>query len=103
MGTEDVDGKPHDVITLVMEVGPGLSLYFDQKTKILSKSERVLPLFGSVGYRFRDHKMIDGILLNRSFELLVNDINNLNRANSNIVVNQTQPGAAQVLTLSLSR
>ncbi len=96
LGTEDVDGRPHDVITLVMEVGPGLSLYFDQETKILNKSERVLPPFGSVGYRFRDHKMIDGILFNRSFELLVNDSNNLNRTNSNITVNQTQESAVQV-------
>jgi glyoxylase-like metal-dependent hydrolase (beta-lactamase superfamily II) len=55
-----------------------------------------LPPFGSVGYRFRDHKMIGGILFNHSFELLVNDVNNLNRVNSNIVVNEAQEGAAKV-------
>ena len=96
LGTEDIDGKPHDVITLVMEVGPGLSLYFDQETKILTKSERVLPPFGSVGYRFRDHKMIGGILFNRSFELLVNDVNNMDRINRDIAVNQTQKGITEV-------
>ena len=38
LGEVDFDGRPHDVITLVMEVGPALSLYFDQESHLLSRS-----------------------------------------------------------------
>ena len=34
LGEVEFDGRTHDVITLVMEVGPALSLYFDQETHL---------------------------------------------------------------------
>ncbi len=77
LGEADVDGRPHDIITLVMETGPGLSLYFDQETHLLTRSERVLPPFGQVDYRFSDYSTIDGIPFAGSFELFVNDEPNL--------------------------
>ena len=40
LGEVEFDGRPHDVVTLVMEVGPALSLYFDKETHLLSRSER---------------------------------------------------------------
>lgn len=76
LGVEEVNGRPHDVVTLVMEVGPGLSLYFDQETHKLNRMERVLPGFGVVEYRFLNYEMIAGIPFNRKFELYLNgDLN----------------------------
>ena len=77
LGEVEIDGRAHDVITLVMEVGPALSLYIDQETHLLTRSERVLPPFGSVDYRFSEYKSIDGIPINQEFELYVNDDLNL--------------------------
>jgi glyoxylase-like metal-dependent hydrolase (beta-lactamase superfamily II) len=77
LGEAQFDGRPHDIITLVMEVGPALSLYFDQETHLLSRSERVLPPFGQVDYRFGDYHEIDGIPFAGSFRLFANDEPNL--------------------------
>lgn len=77
LGEVDFKGRPHDVITLVMEVGPALSLYFDKETHLLSRSERVLPPFGQVDYRFTDYDTVDGIPFSRTFKLLVNDEPNI--------------------------
>lgn len=77
LGTAEVDGRPHDVVTLVMDTGPALSLYVDRETGLLSRSERVLPGFGLVGYRFDDYYEQDGYVLNRRFRLTVEDDPNL--------------------------
>ena len=77
LGEADYDGRPHDLVTLVMEVGPALTLYFDQETHMLSRSERVLPPFGQVDYRFADYQQIDGIPFPNSFKLYANDQPNL--------------------------
>ena len=73
LGEVEFDGRLHDVITLVMEVGPALSLYFDKETHLLSRSERVLPPFGQVDYRFTDYEAVDGIPFSKTFKLFVND------------------------------
>ena len=73
LGEVDFEGRPHDVITLVMEVGPALSLYFDKETHLLSRSERVLPPFGQVDYRFTNYETVDGIPFSKTFKLYVND------------------------------
>ncbi|WP_191621128.1 MBL fold metallo-hydrolase [Marinihelvus fidelis] len=88
LGEADVDGRPHDIITLVMEVGPGLALYFDRETHLLSRSERVLPPFGQVDYRFLDYTTIDGIPFASTFKLLVNDQPNITIDYSSTQVNQ---------------
>lgn len=76
LGEADVDGRPHDIVTLVMEVGPALSLYIDRESHMLTRMERVLPPFGQVEYAFLDYEMVDGIALNRKFKLFVNgDLN----------------------------
>jgi glyoxylase-like metal-dependent hydrolase (beta-lactamase superfamily II) len=77
LGEVDFEGRKHDVITLVMEVGPALSLYFDQETHLLSRSERVLPPFGQVDYRFKDYITIDGIPFSQRLDLFANDQPNL--------------------------
>lgn len=76
LGVQEVDGRRHDIITLVMEVGPALSMYFDQETHMLNRMERVLPPFGQVEYLFEDYSMVDGVAVNENFTLLVNgDVN----------------------------
>ncbi len=77
LGEVEFDGRPHDVITLVMEVGPALSLYFDKETHLLSRSERVLPPFGQVDYRFTNYETVDGIPFSKTFKLYVNDQPNI--------------------------
>lgn len=77
LGEAEVDGRMHDVITLVMAVGPALALYIDQETHMLTHMERVLPPFGQVEYSFQDYTMIDGIAFNQKFNLYVNGEDNL--------------------------
>jgi glyoxylase-like metal-dependent hydrolase (beta-lactamase superfamily II) len=77
LGEVDFEGRKHDVVTLVMEVGPALSLYFDQETHLLTRSERVLPPFGQVDYRFKDYVTIDGIPFSKRLDLFANDQPNL--------------------------
>jgi len=72
LGETELDGRKHDVVTLVMEVGPALSLYFDQQTHLLTRSERALPPFGQVEYLFSDYETVDGIPFASKFELGVN-------------------------------
>lgn len=92
LGEADVEGRPHDVITLVMQVGPALSLYFDQETHLLTRSERLLPPFGLVEYSFEDYYEADGIPLNRRFKLFVNGDSNLDWKYSSIKVNEDIAG-----------
>lgn len=79
LGEAEVDGRKHEVVGFAMEVGPAISLYFDKKNHMLNRSERVLPGFGLVEYRFHDHKKIDGIPFNGRFDLFLNGDPNLER------------------------
>jgi glyoxylase-like metal-dependent hydrolase (beta-lactamase superfamily II) len=88
LGEVEFNGRTHDVVTLVMEVGPALSLYFDRETHMLNRSERVLPPFGQVDYRFTDYETIDGILFSKTFKLYVNDEPNVYIDNLSTVINQ---------------
>ena len=88
LGEVEFEGRKHDVITLVMEVGPALSLYFDQETHLLSRSERVLPPFGQVDYRFTDYATVDGIPFSKTFKLYVNDQPNIDIDIKSTQVNQ---------------
>ena len=77
LGEVDIDGRTHDVVTLVMAVGPVLSLYIDRESHMLTRMERVLPPFGQVEYRFTDYQDVGGIPFNQSFMLYVNGEENL--------------------------
>ncbi len=81
LGSTTIDGNAHDVITFAMEVGPAISLYFDQASHLLNKSERMFVPFGLVEYRFTDYESIDGIPFNKTFNLFVNGDNNMIRTN----------------------
>lgn len=89
LGEVEFEGRPHDVITLVMEVGPALSLYFDKETHLLSRSERVLPPFGQVDYRFTNYETIDGIPFSKTFKLFVNDQPNIHIDIKSTQINQS--------------
>ena len=88
LGEVEVDGRPQDIVTLVMEVGPALSLYFDRETRMLTRSERVLPPFGQVDYRFADYRDVDGIPFAHEFKLYANGQPNLYIDYEMIEVNQ---------------
>ena len=77
LGEADFEGRRHDIVTLVMETGPALSLYFDQETRLLSRAERVLPPFGQIDYRFKEYQTIDGIPFADKLELYANEQPNL--------------------------
>ncbi len=77
LGEAEVNGAPADIVTLVMETGPALSLYIDRKSGLLVKAERVLPPFGQVEYRYLDYASNNGIAVNQGFELFSNGEPNL--------------------------
>jgi len=77
LGETEIEGRMHDVITLVMEVGPALGLYIDQESHMLTRMERVLPPFGQIEYHFLDYNMINGIAFNQKFRLYANGEDNL--------------------------
>ncbi|HET6563776.1 MAG TPA: hypothetical protein VFG52_00065, partial [Xanthomonadales bacterium] len=87
LGTEKINGRDHDIVTLVMEVGPGLSLYLDSETHMLTRMERVLPPFGQVEYRYGDYETVAGIPFNRTFHLLINGEPNIDSQVNRIEVN----------------
>ena len=99
LGVTEYQGRPHDVVTLVMEVGPGLSLYFDQETHMLTRMERVLPPFGQVEYRFEDYKVIEGIAFNQTFQLLINGENNID---SSIHATHVNASVSELVQVSAS-
>lgn len=77
LGEAEIDGRTHDVITLVMETGPALGLYIDQESHMLTRMERVLPPFGQIEYHFLDYATIDGIAFNQKFRLYANGDENM--------------------------
>jgi glyoxylase-like metal-dependent hydrolase (beta-lactamase superfamily II) len=77
LGEAEVDGRMHDIVTLVMETGPGLALYFDRQGHMLTRMERVLPPFGQVEYQFLDYETLGGVPFNQTLRLFVNGEPNL--------------------------
>lgn len=61
LGEIEFDGSSHDLLSFTMPGGPALTLYIDQKTHQINKSERVSGPF-LVEYFFKKHKQVDGIL-----------------------------------------
>ena len=84
LGESSADGVDYDVIAFSMETGPAISLYFDKKNHQLMRSERFLPGFGLIEYRFNDYKSIDGVPFNGQFQLLVAGDVTMERSNTQI-------------------
>jgi len=61
LGELEYQGSNHDLLSFTMPAGPAITLYIDQKTHRISKSERVSGPF-LVEYYFKQYKKQDGIL-----------------------------------------
>ncbi len=87
LGETQADGVDYNVIGFSMAVGPAISLYFEKGTNLLRRSERVLPNFGLVEYRFDDYQTKNAIPFNQKFTLLLNGDVNLERDNKSLQAN----------------
>ncbi len=87
LGETSVDGVDYDVIGFSMTVGPAISLYFDRKTRLLRRSERIFPGAGLVQYEFGDYEDVAGIPFNRTFKLYLKGDPNMERVNVSTKVN----------------
>lgn len=87
LGETAVDGVDYDVIGFSMTVGPAISLYFDKKTHLLRRSERIFPGAGLVQYEFGDYADVAGIPFNRTFKLYLKGDANMERVNVSTKVN----------------
>lgn len=96
LGEVESDGRTHEVVAFSMEVGPAISLYFDKETHRLHRSERVLPNFGLVEYRFSKYESVDGVPFNQKFELFLNGDENMVRKNFNTKINSSMERLAMV-------
>ncbi|MEO1035362.1 MAG: MBL fold metallo-hydrolase [Pseudomonadota bacterium] len=81
LGIVDYNDRPHDVVSFSMTVGPAISLYVDEESGLINRSERVFPGFGLVEYHFSDYEDVDGIPCHKNFELRLNGDTNLIRKN----------------------
>ncbi len=88
LGEAEVNDAPADIVSLVMEVGPALFLYIDRKSGLLVKAERVLAPFGQVEYHYLDYQTVNGLPVNRAFELFANGEPNLTIELEPLVINQ---------------
>ena len=87
LGETTVDGVDYNVIGFSMAVGPAISLYFEKETNFLRRSERVLPNFGLVEYRFDDYQTEGEVPYNRKFTFFFNGQRNIERKIKSIRVN----------------
>lgn len=90
-GTAMYLGRPHQMIEFQMPSSPPLTLYVDEGTGMISKSERVTP-FGSLTYSFRNHAEADGVAYARDFEFFVGKDVNILTVSRDISVNAVDPG-----------
>ncbi len=73
LGEIDFQGNKHDLLSFTMPGGPAITLYIDQKTHLINKSERVLGTL-LVEYFFKDYKTVEGILFPHESSYTVNDL-----------------------------
>lgn len=88
LGETTVDGVAYDVVGFSMAVGPAISLYFDQKKRLLRRSERVLPDLGLAQYEFRDYEIVDGMPFAQRFRFYFNGDLNIDRSIESVAVNE---------------
>lgn len=96
LGETTIDDQPHDAVTLVMSVGPALVLYVHQDSHLITRSERVLPGFGTVQYRFTEYEPVAGIPFNQRFQLYLNGDLNTDWRISRTLVNEPLGDMVQV-------
>ncbi|MDH3863900.1 MAG: MBL fold metallo-hydrolase [Gammaproteobacteria bacterium] len=81
LGETQIDGVDYDVVGFSMTVGPAISLYFDKDSHLLRRSERIFAGVGLVQYEFLDYETINGIAVNRTFNLFINGDANVEQKN----------------------
>lgn len=79
LGEQLINDVGHDALVLVMQSGPAITLYVSQDSGLITRSERFLPGFGQVEYRFDDYRPVDGVMFNYVFDLYVNNEPSLER------------------------
>ena len=79
LGEESIDGETYDAVGFSMTVGPAITAYFDKEDHMLRRSERIFPGVGLVQYEFLDYEMVDGIAINKVFNLYLEGDPNLER------------------------
>lgn len=79
-------GRPHQMIEFQMPSSPPLTLYVDEATGLISKSERVTA-FGSLTYAFGNHTEQNGIAYASDFEFFVGPNVNILSLSRDISVN----------------
>ena len=79
LGEETVGDDTYDVVGFSMAVGPAISLYFDQEKHLLRRSERVLPNFGLVMYKWSDYEDVDGFPVAKTFKFYFDGDLNIHR------------------------
>lgn len=77
------------IVGFSMTTGPAITLYFDKRTHMLYRSERVFAGAGMVEYEFLDYENIDGIPFNRKFRLYLEGDPNLERDILSVRVNES--------------
>ena len=88
LGETTADGVNYHIVGFSMTVGPAISLYIEQDTNLLRRSERVFPGFGLVEYRFDDYVNKEGVIYNQSFTLYLNGDVNLEREIKSVKINE---------------
>lgn len=88
LGETRLNDVDYNVVGFSMSVGPAISMYFEKKSNLLHRSERVFPGFGLVEYEFKDYEEFDRVPFNRKFELFLNGDLNLERKIVSVDVNK---------------
>ena len=88
LGETKIDGVDYEVVGFSMTVGPAISLFFDKKTHLLRRSERMFAGAGLVQYEFEDYETVAGIPFNRTFKLFLNGDPNTERTIVSTKVNE---------------
>lgn len=96
-GTAMYLGRPHEMIEFQMPSSPPLTLYVDEASGYISKSERVTP-FGSLTYTFDNHARKDGVAYARDFAFFVGPDVNLLTISRDVSVNTVSPGVFAIDT-----
>ena len=73
LGELTFNGVNHDLLSFTMPGGPAITLYIDQKTHLINKSERISGPF-LVEYYFKNYKKVDGILFPFENSYTVNEL-----------------------------
>ncbi|MDZ7642865.1 MAG: hypothetical protein U5K76_00635 [Woeseiaceae bacterium] len=88
LGKATITSGDYDVLAFLMTVGPAITMYFDKKSHLLRRSERLLPGIGLVRYDFAGYETVDGVAVSRKLRFYLNGNFNMERQHVAIRVNE---------------